>query len=96
MREKIEALAAKGSTPLYLILECSSYMQALEALRSGACAAVLPDLARPKEGPSLYQRIPVPGSIEISPIWRKRTAERNPRLALLTKSILKLWKIRAF
>lgn len=93
MREKIEGLAAKTKKPLNVILEGSSYMQALEALRSGACAAVLPDLALPRDERQHYLRIPIPGNVEIALIWRKRTAERNPRLALLTKNLLTLWKM---
>ena len=93
MRQRIEQIAAQEKKPLTVLLECSSYMQAAEALRSGPCAAILPDMAISEPEQSHYQRIPLSENIPISLIWKKRSAERNPRLAQLIKSLTSLWKI---
>ncbi|MCH8474015.1 MAG: LysR family transcriptional regulator [Opitutales bacterium] len=93
MRERIERLAARVSQPLKVVFEGSSYLQTSGALRSGASAAVLPDIAISAGERPLYRRIPVPDTVPMVLMWRNRSAERNPRLALLINRLQDFWKI---
>jgi len=92
MREAIDAFAAKESIPhLTVPLDYTSYMHAAAALRSGACAAVLPSVALaevPAEKFATWSLSPL--KLERPPyslIWSQRSAAVRPVVASLAQAM---------
>ena len=92
MRDAIEAFAAKESVaPLTVPLDYTSYLHAAAALRSGACATVLPSVALaelPAERIATWSLAPL--KLERPPfslIWSQRNASIRPVVAALAQAM---------
>jgi DNA-binding transcriptional LysR family regulator len=79
MRDKIEKMA--GARPLRVTLACTSYLQAAEAVRSGMCAAVLPDTALSSLQGQRLHRFPLPDRFTLCLAWTPRNVDTRPALA---------------
>ena len=67
-------------------LECGSYLDALRAVQSGSCAAVLPNIARVNLKEGTYLKIPLR---ELPGAQRKICLIWNPRVAEVRESVAK-------
>jgi len=85
MREKIEKMA--GARPLRITLACTSYLQAAEGVRSGMCAAVLPDTALSSLQGQHMHRLPLPDRFTLCLAWTRRNADTRPALAELITTL---------
>ena len=85
MREKIEKMA--GARPLLVTLACTSYLQAAEAVRSGMCAAVLPDTALSSLQGQRLHRLPLPDRFTLCLAWTPRNVDTRPALAELIATL---------
>ena len=91
MREKIEKMA--GARPLRVTLACTSYLQAAEAVRTGMCAAVLPDTALSSlRGPGLH-RLPLPDRFTLCLAWTPRNVNTRPALGDLIRDLVGWMKL---
>ena len=81
MREKVEKMA--GARPLRVTLACTSYLQAAEAVRSGMCAAVLPDTALSSLQGQRLHRLPLPDRFTLCLAWTPRNVDTRPALVEL-------------
>lgn len=81
MRDRVEQMA--GARPLLITLACTSYLQAAEAVRSGMCAAVLPDTALSSLQGQRLQRLPLPDRFTLCLAWTPRNVDTRPALAEL-------------
>lgn len=77
-RENLESLASKARWPLRITVSCSSFTQAARAVASGACAAVLPQMAARDFDPAEVREFPLPF---LKSYVRKLCLAWNPRLA---------------
>jgi len=83
MRDTVERLAAtKGGTPR-VVVACSSYLQAAQALQSGMCAAVLPETALATLDAKKLHRLPIPDRFSLCLTWAPRNVDTRPALAEL-------------
>ena len=86
--------APKSGAAIHPAVECTSYLHASAALKSGACAAVLPGLALSEFQEDLYVRWSLaPLKLErhpVSLIWNQRNAAVRPVLAQLAQAIGRL------
>jgi DNA-binding transcriptional LysR family regulator len=87
-RAHLESSAAKADWPLHITVSCSSFTHAARAVASGACAAVLPQMAARDFDPAEVRKFPLPF---LKTYVRKLCLAWNPRLAevrpLLTKAL---------
>lgn len=87
MRATIERLAATKGRPPRVTVSCTSYLQAAEIVRSGLCAAVLPETALSTlDGKSLH-RLPVSDKLTLCLAWTPRSLETRPALAELISTL---------
>jgi len=87
MRDTVERLAAtKGGAPR-VVVACSSYLQAAQALQSGMCAAVLPETALGTLDAKTLHRLPIPDKFTLCLAWTGRTVDTRPMLAQLINVI---------
>jgi DNA-binding transcriptional LysR family regulator len=91
MREKIERMA--GARPLRVALACTSYLQAAEAVRSGMCAAVLPDTALASLQGRRLHRLPLPDRFTLCLAWTPRNVDTRPALVELIDLLKKAMAI---
>jgi len=77
-REQLTAAAAKAGWPLRIELSCSSFTQAAQAVKTGAVAATLPNLAAAAFAPGEIVQFPLPF---LKSYARPRCIAWNPRLA---------------
>ncbi len=91
MREAIERMA--GARPLRVTLACTSYLQAAEAVRSGMCAAVLPDTAASSLQGQRMQQIPIPERFTLCIAWTPRNVDTRPALVDLIATLKVKMKI---
>ena len=91
LREALDAFTERAGTPLDIVLGCTSYMHAAAALRSGACAAILPALALgdfPSDRFLTWPLTPLKlGRDPVSVIWNQRNAAIRPAVATLAESL---------
>ena len=86
--------APKTGVGLHPAVECTSYLHASAALKSGACAAILPSLALsefPEELHSTWSLAPL--KLErhpVSLIWNQRNAAVRPVLTQLAQAMSRL------
>lgn len=85
MREKVEKIA--GGRPLRVILACTSYLQAAEAVRSGMCAAVLPDTALSSLQGQRLHRLPLSDRFTLCLAWTSRNVDTRPALGEVISAI---------
>ena len=85
MREKIEKMA--GARPLRVTLACTSYLQAAEAVRSGMCAAVLPDTALSSLQGQRLHRLPLADRFTLCLAWTPRNVDTRPALVKLIATL---------
>jgi len=87
MRETLERLAAtKGGTPR-VVVACSSYLQAAQAVESGMCAAVLPEIALAGLDAKKLHRLPIPDKLTLCLAWTARNVDPRPALAELIATL---------
>jgi DNA-binding transcriptional LysR family regulator len=83
-REMLMNTAAQAEWRLNVAVSCSSFTQAACAMRSSACAAVLPDIAAPDITNSHVVQIALPflrrKQRQLSVAWNPRLAEVRPLL----------------
>lgn len=83
LREQFAAAARREKMELLVALECSSFTLALQAVRSGRYAAVLPDLVAEILDPRAVVRLDLPMELEprreIVAVWRGGLAESAVR-----------------
>lgn len=91
MRDKIERMA--GARPLRIALACTSYLQAAEAVRSGMCAAVLPDTALASLQGQRLHRLPLPDRFNLCLAWTPRNVDTRPSLVELIDMLKKTMAI---
>lgn len=91
MREKIERMA--GGRPLRVTLACTSYLQAAEAVRSGMCAAVLPDTALSSLQGQRLHRLPLPDRFTLCLAWTPRNVDTRAAVAELIDRLKKTMTI---
>jgi len=90
MRDAVEAYASKMALPpLTVLLDYTSYIHATAALRSGACAAVLPSIGLGEFPADRFMTWPLsPLKMERPPfslIWNQRNASVRPAVAALAE-----------
>ena len=90
MRDTLERLAAtEGGSPR-VVLACSSYLQAAQAVQSGMCAAVLPETALASLDAKKVHRLPIPDKFTLCLAWTPRNVDTRPALAELIE-LLSRW-----
>ncbi len=85
LRETIDRMA--GDQPLRVMLACTSYLQAAEAVRSGMCAAVLPDTATSSLQGQRFHHLSVPNRFTLCLAWTARNVDTRPALAELINAL---------
>ena len=103
LRSAVDAYLNRQSKPphagMRLALECTSYLHASAALKSGDCAAILPGLALPEFPEQLYCHWSLaPLKLErhpVSLIWNQRNAAVRPILAQLAQAMSRLLKFKS-
>lgn len=87
MRDTVERLATKNGGAPRVMVACSSYLQAAQALQSGMCAAVLPETALTTLDAKKFHRLPIPDKLTLCLAWTGRNVDTRPTLAQLIKVI---------
>lgn len=83
MRDIVERLAAtKGGAPR-VVVACSSYLQAAQAVQSGMCAAVLPETALSSLDAKKLHRLSIPDRFALCVAWSPRNTDTRPALGEL-------------
>jgi len=80
MRDTVERLAAKKGLTPRVVLACSSYLQAAQAVQSGMCAAVLPQTALSSLDAKKLHRLPIPDKFTLCLAWTPRNVDTRPAL----------------
>jgi DNA-binding transcriptional LysR family regulator len=91
LREIIDRMA--GDQPPRVMLACTSYLQAAEAVRSGMCAAVLPDTATSSLQGQRLHRLSTPERFTLCLAWTARNVDTRPALGALIETLKKGMKI---
>ena len=79
----LEEVSEKIGTPLDILLECESFPHAMRALQSGACAAILPQIAGRDLDPARHVEITSP---HFRALDRQMVLTWNPRTLQLRES----------
>jgi DNA-binding transcriptional LysR family regulator len=83
-RETLEAAARKAGLSLQIIIACASFTQAARAVKSGACAAVLPTIAAAEFDDRKVREFPIPflkeHTRQLCLAWNPRLLEVRPLL----------------
>lgn len=91
VHDKVVTFMDRASRPLDLALGCTSYLHAAAALRSGACAAVLPTIALVEFPLERFVTWPLTMlKLErdpVSMIWNRRNAAIRPAVAKLAEAL---------
>ncbi len=87
MRDSLEQLVAKRGTSLRVVIACSSYLQAAQAVQSGMCAAVLPHTAIASLDARKLHRLPIPDKFTLCIAWTPRNVDTRPALENLIESL---------
>jgi DNA-binding transcriptional LysR family regulator len=90
-RDTLEAAARKAGSALRISIACASFTQAARAVKSGACAAVLPSLAAADFDSAKVREFPVPflkqHTRQLCLAWNPRLIEVRPALRNAVDSI---------
>jgi len=81
LKEQVEKFFDRAGTSIQTAVACSSYLQAANLVRSGTCAAALPDLALAEMSGVEVHRIPVPVKLTLCLAWTARNADTRPALS---------------
>lgn len=93
VRENLDQVAAAaGGTPK-IAVACSSYMQAASLVRSGVCAAALPDTAAASLRDIRTHRLPLPEKFMLCLAWTARNADTRPALAGLISVLAEVLRV---
>jgi len=87
MRDTLEKLAATKGLPPRVVIACSSYLQAAQAVQSGMCAAVLPETALASLDEKKVHRLPIPDKFTLCLVWTPRNVDTRPALAELIATL---------
>jgi len=78
-RESLERGASKAKWPLNIAVSCSSFTQAARTVKSGACGAVLPQIATREFDPAKVVELPLPflrgENRQVCVAWNPRLVE---------------------
>lgn len=88
MRDAVDKLAPGNAGVPKLAVACSSYLQAVQLVRSGMCAAALPDLAADSLGDEPVHRLKLPVKYTLCLAWTARNTDTSPALAELLAGML--------
>jgi DNA-binding transcriptional LysR family regulator len=97
VRRAIDAWLTKKGGMLATPIDCTSYMQGAEALRTGRCAAILPHIAARSLAPLGVREIalPIPSLRKpIALIWSRRMVATRPAAEGVLRTLAKLLGIR--
>ena len=93
LRNQIESLAARSGKAIRLAVATTSYMQAAELVRTGTCAAVLPDISTANFPSGSLHTLPLSISYELCLAWTARNADTRPALASVLETLAKILQI---